>query len=144
MAITKKDWTLLALAAADGRPLSPVQLQKALFIFGQRMPKAVAHDFYDFRPYNYGPFDAKIYSDAEELARGGAVGIVETGKSWSQYAATPDGIARAKELLALVPRDAGTYLRSLVAWVASLSFQDLLRAVYEKYPEYAVNSVFRR
>ena len=33
--LQKKDWTLLAIALADGQPLSPVQLQKSVFLFGK-------------------------------------------------------------------------------------------------------------
>ena len=30
----RKDWTLLAIAAAKGEPLDPAQLQKSLFVLG--------------------------------------------------------------------------------------------------------------
>ncbi len=35
------------------------------------------------------------------------------------------------------------YLEALRRFTLSLGFHDLLRAVYKKYPEYAVNSVFK-
>src|SRR5439155_6656754 len=50
-------WVLLALLAAEGHSLTPVQLQKCLFLLGSRRPKDVGRDFYHFRPYDYGPFD---------------------------------------------------------------------------------------
>ena len=74
--LQRKDWTLLAIALAGGLPLSPAQLQKAVFLFGEQMPKDVLpEDFYDFQPYNYGPFCRDVYTDAEELAAEGLVEI---------------------------------------------------------------------
>jgi len=30
------------------------------------MPDQVDADFYNFKPYHYGPFDKTVYDDAEE------------------------------------------------------------------------------
>jgi hypothetical protein len=142
--IEKKYWTLLALASAKGESLSPVQLQKTLFLFGRKMPAAVKHDYYNFIPYNYGPFDPVIYSDAEVLTAESLVVLQERpGCRWSEYAATPRGIALAEKIKNSVPGKELRYLDGLVEWVRSLSFRDLLRTVYAEYPDYAVNSVFR-
>jgi len=35
------------------------------------------------------------------------------------------------------------YLKRLVCWARSLSFEHLIRAVYEAYPETRVKSIFR-
>ncbi len=34
--LRRRDWTLLAVAAAGGAPLTPVQSQKILFLLGER------------------------------------------------------------------------------------------------------------
>jgi len=34
--LRRRDWTLLAVAAAGGAPLTPVQLQKTLSLLGER------------------------------------------------------------------------------------------------------------
>jgi hypothetical protein len=34
------------------------------------------------------------------------------------------------------------FLAKVVDWVASLSFPQLVRAIYEKYPRFKANSVF--
>jgi len=62
-----KDWMLLFIANAGERGLSPVQLQKGLFLLQKARPRAVGENFYDFQPYNYGPFDRDIYVHADEL-----------------------------------------------------------------------------
>lgn len=143
--LEKKDWTLLVLSAAQGEPLSPVQLQKALFLFGQNAPGAIKGPFYDFKPYNYGPFDASIYTDAKALDADGLVFVGERpGRSWSEYSVTPDGAERAKGIAAELSPEAKSYLETIVAWVKRVSFEDLLQTVYARYPEYAVNSVFNK
>ncbi len=141
MALKREEWALLAIAAADGAPLEPVQLQKALFLLGKEMPKAVGRDYYRFSPYNYGPFDQLVYADAEALAKRGLV-TIDTPRRWAEYAATPEGIQAAKGLAAQVV-DAWDYLRKVVAWARSLTFQQLVRAIYAAYPDQRVNSVFR-
>jgi len=140
--MNRRDWTLLAIAAADGEPLSPVQLQKALFLLGQMMPRQLdGGGFYDFRPYSYGPFDATVYQDAESLSAEGLVHI-EVGR-WKQYAATSKGLGAADEVRRDANPDAVQYLSKVVAWVRSISFRELIKAIYARFPEYREKSVFR-
>jgi len=144
MTLKKDDWLVLALAAAEGKPLSPVQLQKTLFLLQKELPWAVGGEFYTFRPYNYGPFDSAIYADATTLAAQNLVAVENIpGQRWSGYAITIHGRERANALSKQISSQALSYLQSLTKWVQSVSFRDLLKAVYSKYPEYAVNSVFR-
>jgi uncharacterized protein YwgA len=75
--MTPKDWTLLVIAAADPKPLQPVQLQKSLFLLGRNLsPEQLqVKEFYDFQPYDYGPFCSDIYSNAEKLSDEGLIRI---------------------------------------------------------------------
>jgi hypothetical protein len=142
-AMDRKDWTLLALASANGEPLTPVQLQKSLFILGREMPEQVGEDFYEFSPYDYGPFCADVYADAGELAANDLAAVEPSpGTRWNTYRATEDGVARARNLSRSVPAPA-RYLSDVVGWARKLSFSALVRAVYAKYPEMKANSVFR-
>lgn len=142
--VTRKDWALLAIAAAGGRPLTPVQLQKILFILGEEKADRVGRGYYKFRPYNYGPFSADVYQDADILDSMGLVDVDQgtASRSWSTYRATPEGISKADELRARAPSDAVKYLDALVAWAMKLSFQQLVSAVYERYPAQRANSIF--
>lgn len=140
----RKDWTLLAIAAADGHEVTPVQLQKVLFILGKEKADRVGPGFYKFKPYNYGPFSSDVYFDADTLD---AEGLVDADagsatRSWTTYRATPEGIAAARKLRASAPKDAVDYLGALVAWARKLSFQQLVSSVYDRYPEQRVNSIF--
>jgi len=141
-----KDWTLLVIAAGMGRPLQPVHLQKALFLLDRNLSQAQlqVNAFYDFEPYDYGPFCSNIYSDAEELCHEGLVHIDQPLRlSYRQYLATNPGQARAEELREMLTRDVTTYLDTVVRWVTSLSFRQLIAAIYKAYPDMEVNSVFK-
>ncbi len=139
----RRDWNLMVLAAADGDPLSPVQLQKSLFLLGKNLPNSIIGDeFYDFQPYNYGPFDASVYFDASWLTERGFATRSESNAKWSAYAASREGLDRARQLEASLSKDVAAYVRETVAWVRSQSFPSLVRTIYRLYPEMKINSVF--
>ena len=142
--MNKKDVALLAIAYAKGNGLSPVQLQKTLFLLQKKAPTLVGHDFYNFEPYNYGPFDPQIYSDAESLQEEGSVMIAaRADQRWKNYALPARGAERATTLAQSLDSKARDYLQRLVKWVLSLDFNTLLRYIYAKYPKYRENSVFQ-
>ncbi|HEY3435362.1 MAG TPA: hypothetical protein VGK41_06890 [Solirubrobacterales bacterium] len=138
---------LLLLVALDGAPqgLDPVRLQKGMFLDAQENG-AAAGEKYTFVPYNYGPMSAQIYSDLERLVAEGLVAEnpVE-GQSWSRYVPTEKGLEVGRELLAQeVSGEVAKGLHQIKKEVASKTFKALLEDVYERYPAYASESVFRR
>jgi uncharacterized protein YwgA len=139
----RKSWTLLAISFADEAGLTPVQLQKSLFLLGQELREQVGNDFYEFSAYNYGPFSKLVYQDAEALACEGLVCVERPAGSYATYRITPKGAARARQLTSDESTPAVEYLRIVVEWAQSLSFSELVRAIYGKYPEYRANSVFQ-
>lgn len=140
----RKEWTLLAIASAQGESLSPVQLQKTLFLLGRVYPSEVGPDFHRFQPYNYGPFSPTVYHDASQLESDGLVCILRhSGRSWVEYAATPKGLAQGEELEKMAPEPVASYLKAVVGWARSLSFPQLVRAIYKMDPAQRANSVFQ-
>jgi hypothetical protein len=140
----RRDWALLAIDAGQGQPLSPVQLQKSLFMLGRNLASQVGWDFYEFNAYDYGPFDVKVYQDVDDLVHQGLVySQRQPGRSWNEFAVTPLGATRAHELAVSAPQEAIEYLRAIVKWAQSLSFSQLVSAIYRMYPEQRANSVFR-
>lgn len=127
-----------------GSPLTPVQVQKILFVVGRELPNAVGSSYYRFRPYNYGPFSSEVYEDADALADAGLVVVDRPSKErpWATYAATPAGIAAARKLSEEVPEESTWYVESVVKWATRLTFQQLVSAIYRKYPDQRVNSIF--
>ena len=133
------DWILLALYVAGKNSLQPVQLQKSLFIMGEK--RHPGGEFYHFEPYHYGPFSRQIYDDADALARDGWITIVPEARNLRRYDLTPRGWLRAQELLQKYKPDHET-LKAYTRWVQSLGFRQLVSAIYEHFPQYKANSVF--
>jgi uncharacterized protein YwgA len=143
--MTRKDWTLLVIAAARGDAVSPVQLQKSLFLIDRNLSptsRGTTH-FYHFRAYDYGPFDGAIYSDATELALEGFVLVHPESGASRRYIATPTGLSRAETLRKELEGGVVVYLDEVVTWVRRLSFNELVGAIYHHYPEMKANSVFQ-
>lgn len=137
----KEKWTLLALAKAKSKGLTPAQLQKTLFLLQKAYPKKLK-DFYNFIPYNYGPFDIQVYVNAEKLAKDGLVGLSPIRNGWSQYYITSLGKKVASKIEENSDQSIVEYLDKIVKWAQSLTFQQLISSVYKHYPEYKINSVF--
>jgi hypothetical protein len=141
----RRSWVLMAIDSAGQQGLTPAQLQKVLFLLKQEVPAALeAPDFYEFVPYNYGPFSKLIYHDAEFLAQGGFVNIITAlGSSFPIYSITSEGASQSKLLRQVANQQARSYLDLVVNWAKGLSFSQLVTSIYKKYPAYRVNSVFQ-
>lgn len=146
MILSPKDWTLLVIAAAKGEPLSPVQLQKSLFLIGQNLTAAQrkSRQFYEFKPYDYGPFSAAIYSDATLLASERLIEISAQTASYRVYVSTNEGIERATAFRSGLDEIAVKYLDAVVNWARHNSFESLIKSIYKTYPEMRRNSIFRQ
>ena len=142
--LTRQDWLLLALSKSPGGTMSPVQIQKTLFLFGQEVGRSLGPGFYSFEPYDYGPFDAAIYVDLRRMAsRGHIRGEWSPGRSWKNYTITGPGRKAARMLEHDADARLAAFLERIVTWVRRRSFSNLLRSVYATYPEFAAKSVFR-
>ena len=137
----RQDWILVVLAAADDYALTPVQLQKALFLAGQDKPELVGTDFYSFTPYAYGPFDRMVYQDADHLAAEGLVMIEPPFSGYRTYKITASGIRHGSQLSDFDAKVGGVC--ETVKWVKARSFSQLVSDIYERFPEMRVNSIFR-
>ncbi len=139
----RRDWLLLTIDAGREKGLTPVQLQKSLFLLGQTFPKQVGSSFYKFVPYNYGPFCMDIYNDAESLQQQGLIEIRRASKRWPEYRVSPAGAQQAEKLRGKIPTSVIKYLMDVVSWTQSQTFPELVRTIYEAYPTFRTHSVFR-
>jgi hypothetical protein len=140
--VTRKEWLLLVLEAAEGQDLTPVQLQKSLFLVGKLLGADKERGFYEFIPYDYGPFAKDVYSDAESLESERMVRIDRIpARRWKEYSATPHGLKAAAEIE--VDPKLRENVRKIVKWTRSLAFPDLVRSIYKHFPDYKANSVFQ-
>lgn len=141
--LERKHWLLLVVHAAGQKGLTPVRLQKSLFLLGRAFAKDLGSSFYKFVPYNYGPFDVTIYTDAQSLQKDGTIEIRRDARRWPEYYVTPSGAQLADKLRQKVPAKITKYLESVVQWTQSQTFPELVRAIYEAYPKFREHSVFR-
>lgn len=143
--MTRSEMLLGILAASDGRPFTPVQIQKAVFLVTRNLPNLVDEGpGYEFIPYDYGPFDPSVYTDAETMQREGHVEIIrQEGARWNRYSASDSGVHSGKRILKALGKRERSYIVSLSHWVRAQTFEQLVKAIYAQYPEMRANSIFR-
>lgn len=136
-------WPLMALACAPDGVLSPIQVQKALFLVMERAGRHIG-DIYEFEPHNYGPFSVDIYRDIDSLMdKGWVTSVPNQFHTWNSYGVTEDGRKEAEKARDELEPKVAKFLGDVVTWVVKQDFPDLLRAIYDEYPAYAANSVFQ-
>lgn len=127
----REDWTLLAIAVSR-HGLAPIQLQKCLHLLLEAYPRDLGPDFYEFRSINSGHFSDEIYPDAQDLASQGVVAIeISEQEGWQHYSATAAGVERARRVESLLRPPAVHYLRRVVEWASTRSFDQLVRRPFE-------------
>ena len=139
----RETWVLLALDAGRDKCLSPVQLQKSLFLLSHARQKEIGKGLFRFKPYHYGPFDVAVYEAADALAAHGLVHVEQTPGSYRVYRLTEAGVQQAEIRAEDEPQQAVDYLRRAVAFVESVPFDVLISTIYKAFPAMAKNSVFR-
>lgn len=141
--MTRDEALLAILAASQGRYYTPAQIQKAAFLVSENLPNLVSRGTkYRFEPYDYGPFDRTVYDDCETMQAQGSVEITQ-GPRWRYYAATDSGVVAGQAILASMSEKDRNYILEVSKWVRSLSFEQLVKSIYEKYPKMKENSIFR-
>jgi len=118
--------------------MSPIQIMKSMFLLKQ---ESNLPEFYDFEPYLYGPCSFEIYSDLLELKNKGLVDTIPTLRDWEYYRITKNGKVIAEKVKQDLDRNLINKIVDIKESVLSKSFLKLLEHVYEKYPEYARNSI---
>lgn len=138
------DWLFVALSLAEKHSMSPVQIQKSIFLFSKLLPRRViGTEFYVFSPDNYGPFSLEIYDDLHVFEADGLVSVDPSpAGNYRLYSLTGAGHKTAKKLGDELPPQVKEYAAAIVDWVMKQTFRSLITAIYQKYPEYKVNSIF--
>lgn len=138
----QRDIILAGLAPAKGAAHTPVQVQKLFFLLEKNIPEVYGGPLFDFNPYNYGPFDSSVYQILESLESEGLVDI-NFQNNWKTYTLTVPGQIEAEKIFNELPSTAKEFIREISDFVRSLSFTQLVRAIYKAYPEMKQNSVFQ-
>lgn len=141
--MNRRETVLAALAAAgENATFEPVQVQKLLFLIDREAAHMVDGPHFAFAPYDYGPFDRVVYEQLEQLTREGLSSIASG--FYRTYSLTPNGYATGTQLLEAADDETRGYLQRVAQWVRSLSFQQLVSAIYKKYPDMKAKSIFRQ
>ena len=134
------DILLSIIVAAQGDAVSPVQLQKVAFLVGQECQNDVPSDYYQFVPYDYGPYCKDINIDVEELERRGHISVSSSPPGTrKEYRAT---FRSSRIDFSHIPASVAEYTEKAVEWMKPLSFGELVSAIYKAYPAYSANSIF--
>jgi uncharacterized protein len=143
--LSHEEMALVILSLSNGETFTPVQIQKALFLADDKAKGAFRTDSrYRFEPYDYGPFDWQVYADVESLERRGLAQInQQPGSRWRTYAASPAGVVEGRRLATRIGLIEQVTLQKIVNLVRSLSFNELVSAIYKVYPPMRARSVFR-
>jgi hypothetical protein len=141
--MTKRELILAALSANGINEHTPVQIQKLLFLIDKNIGHQLGGPIFNFQPYDYGPFDASIYSELRQLQSEGLVSSIPTPNGWEVYYLTSSGYEIGRNIFPMLHPNLASYISELSRFVRSLSFGELVSAIYREYPEMKVNSVFR-
>jgi len=138
---------LLASASAvtdrETEPLDRLRMQKAAFLIDMRGPESWRH-LYDFRPYNWGPYSGVLTADLDSLIKRNLMATVNTGRRHDGYVTTLAGESEVDNGTAsgAIAASDLKFVQSVRRYVTTRSFSQLLRDVYDAYPDYAVRSRF--
>lgn len=140
--VTRSDW-LLAFLGAPGRDLDQIRVMKGMFLLSREGP-AELRDLYHFEPYHWGPFDKAVYSDLDLLeARGLIASEPVPGTNRRTFRVTSAGRSALDDLRPSFPQAALSAVEEAKSRVADMGFNELLRYVYVRHPDYAVKSQHR-
>ena len=135
---------LAALASQPGAEFAPVQIQKFFFLLDTNIAADLGGQLFAFKPYDYVPFDAAVYSELENLRSRGYVVIDDVPTAGRRsYSLTTAGQEMGSRFLAELPVRASGYMAAVSDWVRKLSFGALVGSIYKQYPAMRANSVFR-
>jgi hypothetical protein len=139
-----RESAILAVLASAGEnaTFTPVQVQKLFFLVDREAARFVGGPHFAFVPYDYGPFDRSVYDELDRLSQHN-LAIVQRGGTYRVYTLSREGYRRGTALLTELPSAARDYIASVANWVRTLSFQQLVASIYNRYPEMKANSVFR-
>lgn len=142
-AIKREAFVLAAMVPAGKGLFSPVQIQKLLFLLDENVAKQTDKPHFNYQPYHYGPFDKNVYEVLEQLEKKGLVEVKVSGVNGRRtYGLTDVGHRAGSEAFRGIGGPFQEYIKEAVHFVRTLSFPQLVRAIYKAYPKMKKNSVF--
>ena len=123
---------VIALINLSGGRASRLQIMKQAFLLRQRLSPDYARCFYEFLPYQYGPFSFALYHDLSNMASAGLITFPsDRTVGTTEFASTLNERLDAR-LLKEVDAFWSIYGKYRIG--------ELVNLVYERYPWYASRS----
>jgi uncharacterized protein len=140
--LAAEDVLLLLADGADGPyDLDRFRLMKGAFLVA-KLGGGEWDELFNFRPYDFGPFDSSVYSLKDSLVSRGLLDAAKPTR-YGKYTLTAEGSARARSLEAEIGKEDADWIRSIGRWLTSNSFSGIANKVYSDFPEFATRSVMR-
>jgi len=140
--VTRAEYVLAALHASGRAEFSPVQIQKLFFLIDENVASRLGGKKFNFEPYNYGPFDRSVYLELDSLCSQGLVECIAEAPVRT-YRLTTTGVEKSAPLFQSFEPEVKSYIDQASTFVRSLSFTQLVSAIYKAYPSMRANSVFQ-
>ncbi len=141
--MNQKEIVLAAMAAGGwNNGFSPIQIQKTVFLINEEAAEYIGGRCFDFASRHYGPFDQAVYSTLDNLESQGMVEQINAGRH-RKFVLTKGGFDAGSKILDSLDPKPKNFFRNVAQWARSLSFQELVAAIYRKYPEMREISVIR-
>lgn len=140
--MTRQEYMLAALSGSgQSATFQPVHVQKLFFLIDREIAGLVGGPHFDFRPYDYGPFDSSVYSELDRMSKEGLI-VISKGY-YRSYRLTDDGFEIGQRILKEMDPKASDFIERVSKWIRRLSFSQLVSAIYKRYPDMKAASVFR-
>jgi uncharacterized protein YwgA len=137
---SKSDWILLILKK---KSLDRIHIMKSLFLIWNRSKRKI-ENYFQFKPYLYGPYSLEVYSELRNLKEQGF--IIQPPhyiQDWANYHLTKKGHNKAKDTERKFQQNTVGLVESIVKEVSNLDFYSLLQKVYKEAPDFASNSILK-
>ena len=132
---------VLAAMAAGGRAarFDATRLQSLLFVIGREVAEDIGGPHFEFGPGPCGPHDPAVFETADRLVGEGRAGLDRALPCWA-YFATGAGYREGRAELERMPPPAARLVVAAADWMLQRSFREILAAIFERYPEMAVDA----
>ncbi|MHC4695499.1 MAG: hypothetical protein ACYTFA_02020 [Planctomycetota bacterium] len=131
----KRQKIILALLQSAAKPLSRTMFVKLSFLLRAETKIGTDATFYDFVPYQFGPFSFALYREIEALERQSYLVQDDDRLSLAKCL-----VRETRALVEELPRSVRSSVRHVTSRYASRTQKALVRDVYARYPWYATKS----
>lgn len=118
-----------------------IRIQMGMFLFRMRNEYILQGDFYEFKPYIYGPSSVEIYEDLVDMESEKLVKHIDCVQQHRSTILEPKGTTLFKTLVnSAEPMDA-VLIENLLAikkWLKNLNFVEMINYVYMNYPDFTL------